>query len=389
MPPKPKGLKASKRAAPFDPSTGSDAASATASTSAAGAGPALNKDKTMPLDEDALTVLDLFELRHRVLEILYPYPTSLRYDFGGDPDRLEDARNLLRGILHGCDMLEPFLSEPRRQEMDQDKLDALGLGDQGPAGRHLRYLQAFSLRILGEFFEPATVAVPVAGTKKRKVDLREPQTAKEWFETADGRLSSDDGVNDDADRIFSAVVAAEQAHLHAVSSASASIEALPDLASRVTTLLDHLESFGAKDEQESNATSLDSDDAFYAAYRAITASLVALEAHRDPSRLCDSETLQVALCTVVLGERPSGPEGLMRWLSEVVRADAELAQFGIAEDWIEDKYRASAEDEEADEDDEVQPLPEESKEDVAKVAEMGEKGETARAAAHRTIASDI
>jgi hypothetical protein len=101
MPPKPlgkpKGLKASKRAAPFDPSaaaastgpaTGSKRSevgngyrisrtreassnrSATVRASSSSTGPALNKEGTMPLDEDALTVADLFELASRVLEAL-------------------------------------------------------------------------------------------------------------------------------------------------------------------------------------------------------------------------------------------------------------------------------------------------------------------------------
>ena len=87
MPPKPlgkpKGLKASKRAAPFDPSA-----------AAASTGPALNKEGTMPLDEDALTVADLFELASRVLEILYPVPTSLRFEPVEPADSgAEDARN--------------------------------------------------------------------------------------------------------------------------------------------------------------------------------------------------------------------------------------------------------------------------------------------------------
>ena len=358
MPPKPlgkpKGLKASKRAAPFDP------AAATETT-----GPALNKEGTMPLDEDALTVADLFELASRVLEILYPFPTSLRFEPVEPVDSgAEDARNLLRGILHGCDVLEPYLNErDRRVEMEQDKLDALGLGEAGVAAVQLRYLQAFALRHLGELFQPAPPVAVVAGSKRRKVDLREPQSASEWFEVAEERLSDDVTTSDS---ILAVLLAAERAHLLTVSSPS------PDLSDLNDRLAAVIASLGSLDPVSTSPTSADVTDAWYAALRALTASVVALEGIRDPEALCavTASSVDIPLCSSFEGVvKPPIPT--LGWLREVLMADVQLARFGIAEDWIEARYRADADEEE---DGEVAALPDEAKPFVEVVREYGRQG---------------
>ncbi|GAA5883064.1 hypothetical protein JCM3774_001099 [Rhodotorula dairenensis] len=353
MPPKPigkpKGLKASKRAAPVQPT--------------ATAGPALNKEGTMPLDEDALTVADLFELAYRVVDILYPLPTSLRFEPTDPETGIDDARNLLRGVLHGCDVLEPYVDSPRRSDMDQDKLDALGLGSAVLARGYLRYLQAFALRLLGELFEPApspaAVAVGDGAAKRRKVDLREPQSPQEWFDVADERLRS---VRADEDPVLAVLVAAERAHL----SALGDVEPL-DLEARVAALLAALGTL-APDTADS-PTSADLTDAWYASLRALTAAVVALEAGAPRSTESDSVPSAPLLRGDTFAELAC-PTPVLTWLRDVTLADELLARFGIAEDWIEAHYRAEADDDSED-GKEVAALPDEAASDVAVVQRLG------------------
>lgn len=215
MPPKskPKGLKASKRAAPFDPSSLADSTPSVplANSTASSSSVALNKEQTMPLDEDCLTLSDLFELRQSVIEIVYPFPHSLAVD--PNPDRVDEARSFLRGILHGCAVLEPFVErrkypeddeeaeaavEKRRKDAGDDKLAALGLTGNLVEG-WIVSLQTFALHHLGELFEPldgesslkpAVAAIARAaggGGKRRKVDVNEPQNRLEWLAAAHER----------------------------------------------------------------------------------------------------------------------------------------------------------------------------------------------------------
>lgn len=224
MPPKPKGLKASKRAAPFDPASVSQGP--TASTSGGGDGssistppeakaPSASSERTYPLDEDCLTLVDLYELRLTVLELLYPFPTDL-FVRQSDPEKLDEARSFLRGILHGCAVLEQYVRQTgvgenmekdqegprsddkvdqRRKEAGDDKLEALGLRDIAETEGLLLYLQAWSLHHLGELFEDPkqeikSAALKLGGgggagpSKKRKIDLNEPRTKAEWLEAA-------------------------------------------------------------------------------------------------------------------------------------------------------------------------------------------------------------
>lgn len=54
-------------------------------------------ERSYPTDGDSLTIPDLFELRSSILAlVLLPSPTQ---------DQLDEASNLLRGVLHGCDAL--------------------------------------------------------------------------------------------------------------------------------------------------------------------------------------------------------------------------------------------------------------------------------------------
>lgn len=438
MAPKPKGLKASaKRAAPTE--------------MPAPSGPALNAEKTMPLDEDALTLADLFELRANVLDILYPYPTSLTLS-DMDYDRADDARNLLRGILHGCAVLEPFVEEqgageyreestkgPRsyeevqkkRKEAGEDKLEALGLGSQATLVEgQLLFLQGFALHYLGVLFEPADDAhKPSAvknaqGTKKRKVDLREPQTREAWLEAAHKRLELlVDGVlaaNEWHD-MFGEDIKEESSRMTLISLMEA------EYAHCVVDLADALFAAGrAEDAQRLPvcqsphwnplSTSIflldhphvSQDDAVLAWLR--TFSAWAPLAERQPGETRGAYALGRIISSVDRIRRdlnqPAGVElpaekedddeededdrirehpwvcmsdesrerePFWRFLMDVVEADCLASQFILLEDAVEAKFRPDAGDEADDDDAEVTPLPLDADE-VKRAKDASEKG---------------
>ncbi|GEM10360.1 proteophosphoglycan ppg4 [Rhodotorula toruloides] len=423
MPSKPKGLKASaKRAAP--------------TKTPAPSGPALNADKTMPLDEDALTLADLFELRANVLDILFPFPTSLT-PADMDFDRAEDARNLLRGILHGCAVLEPFVEEsdagdfragrnegPRsytmvqkmRQEAGEDKLKALGLEWNGSiTDGQLLFLQGFALHYLGVLFEPSddtfkpSAVKNAQGTKKRKVDLREPQTREGWLEAAHGRLQTlVDGVMEEnewhgmmgedikgesSQMTLNSVVEAQCAHctvdLADAYFAAGRVEDAKKIlvwrsaefepASDYIFLLDHLH--------------VSQDDALLGWLRAYSAWTPVIERHPEatggisalsvvmerldrirgaldqpdgvelPAQIGEDEEAEVDDNVrkhpwVCMSDESREREPFWRFLLDVVEADCLAAQFILLEDAVEAKYRPDADDEaEDDEGSEVAPLP--------------------------------
>ncbi|BGP10346.1 hypothetical protein JCM10049v2_006229 [Rhodotorula toruloides] len=454
MPPKPKGLKASaKRAAPTE--------------TPAAAGPALNAEKTMPLDEDALTLADLFELRANVLEILYPFPTSLTpgdMDF----DRADDARNLLRGILHGCAVLEPFIEEhsageyrqdnregprsfkevrKRRQEAGDDKLKALGLEWNGSLTEaHLLFLQGFALHYLGALFEPSDGALkPSAvknaqGTKKRKVDLREPQTREGWLEAAHERLELlVDGVLDanELHDMYGEDIEEESSRMTLISLMEA------EYAHCIVDLADALLAAGRSEDATKLLSSRSSewksrpgfiflldhplvsqDDAVLAWLRAYSAWVPLAERH--PKEAGGAETLTRIMQDLdqirAVLEQPAGVElpakkdgedddedeeddnvrehpwvcmsdesrerePFWRFPMDVVEADCLASQFILLEDAVEAKYRPDAGDEaEDDEDAEVTPLPLDADE-VKQAKEASEKALEALRKAIATLAS--
>ncbi|GAA5873660.1 hypothetical protein JCM8547_002669 [Rhodosporidiobolus lusitaniae] len=340
MPPKskPKGLKASKRAAPFDPSSvSSSSADDPSNSTASNPSVALNKDQTMPLDEDCLTVSDLFELRQSVLDICYPFPHSLALD--PDPDRVDEARSLLRGILHGCAVLEPFAEkyvrnddddgeeedgdskfeeekkeiEKRRKDAGFEKLKALGIWAY-EAQAWLITLQSFALQHLGELFESASDSLQPAaaalarqaggGGKRRKIDLNEPQSRLEWLKTAHERSAYLDEVAcpDDlydslasADEPYDRAVTAWHAqHVAATSSyvrelvdagkADADSEEVAKLVKSVPweaspSLKDELMPWGMSTEAEDACPYYDATDVLLASLRSKTAWIGLLEAH--------------------------------------------------------------------------------------------------------------
>lgn len=129
--------------------------------------------------EDGLTISDLFELKQSVSALL----TSAE-DSKAEGERQEEARGLLRGILHGCEGLEAVV--PVTEEAS--RLSSLGL-DSPLAVAKLLYLQAFALHEMSSILPPPLSAVSTSSaggaTKKRKkVDLAEPTSAIEWIELA-------------------------------------------------------------------------------------------------------------------------------------------------------------------------------------------------------------
>ncbi|BGP42392.1 hypothetical protein JCM10450v2_006486 [Rhodotorula kratochvilovae] len=409
MPPKPKGLKASKRAAPFDPSTVANDTSASSSVE-------LNKEQTAPLDDDALTLADLFELRTTVLEILYPFPTSTTLD-DADPDRLDEARSLLRGILHGCAVLEPLgpkceyqweggdeeetaaereAAEKRRADLGADKLQALGLDDDLAEGE-LLFLQGFALHYLGELFEPpeqvaSAVRSNAAGTKRRKVDVREPQSRAGWYEAAYARL----------DRLYDGVIG--DFYSNAVVHSDDDVSAIVALATAQywLTLARYTDELLGADADEGEHPALeallradwpnywdspsfqkglqpscpggrfhDYADSVLAFLRAAPARLALLEARVPGGPDAALAELERAAQNLdeFKGEHLADEEHA-RWafLVDVVRADVLAARFLLLEDAVEAKYRPDAEDapeDDGDDEGEVTPLPLDAEEVVA------------------------
>ena len=398
MPPKPKGLKASKRAAPVDPAT---LANDTSTNSAV----ELNETKTAPLDDDALTFADLFELRTSVLEILYPFPTSLTLD-DADPDRLDEARSFLRGILHGCAALEPLVTkceekmddgpdparEKRCADLGADKLDALGVSDQLAEG-HLLFLQGFALHYLGELFEPpeqvvgaASAAVRnAAGSKRRKIDVREPQTRVEWIAAAYQRLDrlAQAVITDlysntsDGDPRVEALVALARGQywltvaryideLSGSGADAASEDNEEQLAELVeddwASLWDSLEAFGGYQPSNTEGHYHDFDDSFFAVARAAAARIALVEGNVGGDRDSSLEELGTAVKAFerykdnVLDDDDLARH---RFVVDVLIADTKAAKFLLLEEAVEAKFRPDADDapEEDDDDAEVTPLP--------------------------------
>jgi hypothetical protein len=196
--PKPRGLKASKKAAapavPDVPSTESVS----------------KPDVTNA--EDALSLYDLLELRLNALDLLYA-PNS-------NEDQVEEAQGFLRGILHGCEALsrlagqaldlkskdgetEPLWSSEENSHgwtevsSDEKREEARAAGLELGIAHSLAptvvlFLQAFALSELAKALPEgpsAASSVSLAGNKKRrKIDLKEPRSPADWYDHALARL---------------------------------------------------------------------------------------------------------------------------------------------------------------------------------------------------------
>ncbi|GAA5990500.1 hypothetical protein JCM11641_007740 [Rhodosporidiobolus odoratus] len=427
MPPKakPKGLKASKRAAPFDPSSAA-ASSTETPLGSTSSDVKLNPEQTMPLDEDCLTISDLFELRQSVIDICYPFPHSLTLD--PDPEKVDEARSLLRGILHGCAVLEPFVVqssgsdktrsraevETRRKDAGEEKLEALGLGvRENLAEGYLLALQSFALLHLGELFEePEVSASSVAaraaggGGKRRKIDVNEPKSRLEWLAAAYERgnylwtelCQGAYGEGDD-----DAMVAYFNAEFGAV--ATVYTKALIDdgevdqaEGTMPATIYDdgqdQVAEYGMGLMGAYGSVPVDESDRLVAQLRRYTTWINYVETW--PSALSgdmqDVEPAARELNSVasVFGELAAQLKGeaqadhwspdsidaeqvpLLAYLCDVVAADAKAAKFVVLEERVEAEYRPDDEDNSDDDEQEVKPLPM-NKKDVKDAKKAGEE----------------
>ncbi|GAA5988229.1 hypothetical protein JCM5350_007620 [Sporobolomyces pararoseus] len=414
MPPKPKGLKASKRAAPFDPSSAPSEATT----------PSTETERTYPLDEDCLTLPDLFELRLTVLELLYPFPTDL-FISQTDPERLDEARSFLRGILHGCAVLEQYVQqswygeeaekdqegnrsdekvEKRREEAGEEKLNALGLGLGGSYSITeglILYLQAWSLHQLGEIFEDPkeeikSAALKLGGggggpSKKRKIDLNEPRTKIEWLEAAHSKYRlAHDGVS------MNYHAEGGEDHLVMCLTNADYIRCKTSLArcyfqngqeEKGKELAKECGYSGLADRALEDAWAINCDetdcfeagDAVLAQLRAWAETVSFIESFPQderegwelklvkPSPESDKDLWKLHLSTEVLESEEIEDElerlkeskegkledlvALLRWLKQVVIADVQMVSFIKMEDALESKYRPEEEGEDEEEDD--------------------------------------
>lgn len=168
MPPRPRGLAAVRKAGPAPAPV-----------------PVPAVERTYPLDQDILTVSDLFELRMSAAELLAP---DKPLTDGEDPQ--EDARGLLRGILHGCSTLAGFLPSESTTTDAPDvtaRLTALGLLK--PLASHkLAFLQAYALHEMAAVLPAPTSlasrssAAGEGSSKRRKLDPAEPTRAVDWLD---------------------------------------------------------------------------------------------------------------------------------------------------------------------------------------------------------------
>lgn len=369
---KPKGLKASKKAPAFDPTA---AAVETAPPPTEDSSSTENVERTMPLDEDHLSIADLFELRNSALALI---------SAGADltPEKQDEARGLLRGILHGAEALFvvfPLDTEHDDEEYDEDKFEALGLNDEW-AHSFLFYLEAFALQELSALIPPPEPLAHAAiastqGKKKRKVDLEEPQTPAEWMDEARAKYDEAfDRLTDTRDStFFHVVLSCDSLRLNAERGLVALMNGDDKRAKQ--------ELLGTRDDQGVagrllwvyeglgglDGSGLESEDINEWVVEFCDPVLTWLRANSSAIELIE------AFDTVPVKKRLEVLDEVLKYLKEggkcvtgsnrnaeatlynswafqlaVVTADAELAKFVILEDGIETKYRPDAEDEEGD-----------------------------------------
>lgn len=394
MAPKPRGLKASKKAAPFDPS------SASASSNAA---PAASTERTMPLDQDHLSISDLFELRISAVALLET----------GDAEKQDEARNLLRGILHGAENLLALLPEDHHErdlskELDEQdkKLKALGLLS-GPYDRsaetYLRYLQGFALHELAKILPPAELLAPAAltaasGSKKRKIDLAEPTDPAVWLDEAieKYKLALEGVTEEDPPSLLAILMAGGR--VRATYERGALAVKRGDREAAQACLSEGLEFYAELTTWE--ALGEEDRDEFVEEYgdpvSTFNAGTAALIGFIESAEMLDAEKRQGILHSLNASlenqteslELVYDPDAAQqdqedklarKWIFEmsVVVADALLATFVMQEDAVEAKYRPEPEEEEEenedDEEAEVTPLPTDA-EEVQKARTAGEAG---------------
>lgn len=372
MPPKPRGLAASRKRAAVEsvePTVEPEAVV-----------------RTFPLDEDSLTLSDLFELKQTITNLLLTSGTE------GEAERQEEARGLMRGILHAAQGLHASLPAPASTStLSSDTgahLNALGLLSPLAAAK-LAYLQAFALHEMSSILPPPLSAVSISSaavgvegpSKKRKVDPSEPTSAVEWLELASLKYGSAReslpeggawaGVIDIelsralADRAVIALLGdregeegrtlldqTQKQFQRAISTLSTDVPPIPD-------------------EEE------DLPDVAASLLRFLSIFIPFIEDFADPTHYSlDARLASLALVGTAVGSSVLAGEKkpLRRVDIAIVKADLVMAEFSMREVAVTEKYRQVVEEEEAAEDDEdVVPLPD--AEDVREARDVGRKGE--------------
>ncbi|KAM0752511.1 hypothetical protein T439DRAFT_379559 [Meredithblackwellia eburnea MCA 4105] len=403
---KPRGLKASAKAAP---------ATLTPPTSQAAAPPPTEDEgteRTFPLDEDALTISDLFELRFNTQNILNnPKVTA---------DQQDEARGLLRGILHGGEPLLQFFAStrtgastsafftyphpPMTSEGQEDRLNALGLSHPA-APSHLAYLQAFAVHELSAIVPPPPSAARNALTegsakKKRKIDVREPTTAAEWLEEALPRYEvafdwvHDAELKDGAENshwlallwsdwakgkcdaaVIEFLAGKEKKGAKTLEGVS---EMLVNAAGALTQYRkerSHSEASGIR-EKEDQEWELERGDPSASLLRSLGAYLAVCDGFLGQDGLVDVQAIKnisdtVDFSLITLNDKSDEAEKKRDLDVHLLRAEAYLAEFILLAEAIEDKYRPTNDDEDEDEEGDVIPLPEEN--DVKEARLSGRK----------------
>lgn len=355
----------------------------------------------MPLDEDHLSIMDLFELKSSAQAAL------------DKPDNEDEARNLLRGILHGVDTLRRFKPETAIKEeegpaagkigadangpeIEEGKYEALGLSRRH-ADSELAFLQGFALYELASLIEPVEhkALSTASGSKKRKVDPREPTDPAEWLDMAcqKFRYASNGAVSSDGlDPWFVLTVAWGKRCCY---DRGLLALARDDLKKAVSSMngdgqlafsTGYIADFGGHDYASVLEMAGDPLGAVFEAYQTFFSLIEGLDQVDSQERL---KALSVMTEPVVqaldqYGTDPYANAGEylssdnqnlpQQWLFNLIStaADAELTEFVILEEQLEAKYRPE-EDDERDED-EIKPLPVDA-EDVQHARKKGEAGE--------------
>ena len=343
-------------------------------------------ERTFPLDEDALTLSDLFELRSTSSVLLSSSSSTA--------EQVDEAASLLRGILHGCESLlalfasvspscPSFFAVPLVLPTDIDtvpRLTALGL-TLPLAPSQVAYLQGSALHDLASILPPPpshlALSSALGGSKKRKVDVREPTKAEEWLDEASERyqtaLEAIPATATGADG-WRTLVEAESARAKSDRAVLAFLsESRHDdarkhldgtqtaLDSAVKAWVAHSASSQVNDEDENPLPSSPA-----ALLRALASFLALYDSFSSPTSLTDirlvkshSDSLS-SLST--LGEKQA--------LELVILGgDARMAEFVLLAEAVEDKYRPVESDEEEDDEEEVVQLPD--ADDVREAKETG------------------
>lgn len=408
MPPKtkPRGLKASKGAVPFVPEA------APVNTPS---------DRTLPADKDALTLADLFHLRRSALDILL-LPDSTA-------EQQEEARGLLRGILHGCELLTTLLPSEEDDDVDQSESEPDTSKEQNPdlaralGLRYLRarcsihWLQAFALHELSSTLRPpeplSTAAVSSAatgGAKKRKVDLSEPTSPEEWLDEALERYATaNEEMYQEEPALFLVAfycdyvrALGERARMHLAKGEGEDVAELVEkmrfnLENQIESIFNQMQSLGHAFATVKGICGFEGKyGEVWPAFLRATSLLVSLvdgaEESGRPQERC--QHLAEVIDWFEEGDLredhdwvdTAGREKVKVEIAILV-ADASLARFMIRDDEVEQTFRPEAEDVDEEGEGEVIPLPDNEEVRVAKT--LGEEGESLPLPSARTVLTSI